>query len=155
MEIFKNSLKTPVGYLEIITTENALVKIIFINEKKFFSKKMPIILKNTIIQLEEYFEGKRKKFDLKIVLEGTDFQLQVWRSLQTIDYGKTISYKEQAIKINNPKSYRAVGTTNGKNPIPIILPCHRVIGSNGNLTGYGGGLDKKIFLLKHEQNNFI
>jgi methylated-DNA-[protein]-cysteine S-methyltransferase len=103
-------------------------------------------------QLNEYFEGKRKKFDLPLVMSGTDFQIQVWKQLIRIPYAKTITYAEQAERMGNKSKARAVGLANGLNPISIIVPCHRVIGSNGELVGFAGGLDKKAFLLKLEQS---
>ena len=113
-------------------------------------------------QLKEYFSGKRKKFDVPLVLPGTEFQLSVWQELQRIPFGETRSYQEQAIAINNPKAVRAVATANGDNRIAIIIPCHRVIGKNGKLTGYGGGIWRKQFLLnlemiscKSTKNNFL
>jgi methylated-DNA-[protein]-cysteine S-methyltransferase len=101
-------------------------------------------------QLEEYFERKRKTFELPLEIIGTDFQKIVWNALIKIKYGKTISYKELALRIGNVKKIRAVAQANGANPLPILIPCHRVIGSNGNLVGYGGGLDVKEKLLKLE-----
>ena len=101
-------------------------------------------------QLKEYFAGERTWFDLKLAPEGTEFQRQVWKALRGIPYGKTISYGELAGKIDNPKAVRAVGGANGKNPIPIVIPCHRVIGADGSLTGFGGGLDTKVALLALE-----
>jgi len=103
-----------------------------------------------IRQLRAYFAGELKDFDLPLFLHGTDFQLLVWRTLQTIPYGETISYGQLAHRIGNPKGARAVGLANGSNPIPIIIPCHRVIGSNGSLTGYGGGIENKKALLTLE-----
>jgi len=103
-----------------------------------------------IQQLREYFAGQREDFDLPLVLHGTPFQLSVWRNLQKIPYGKTVSYLDLAKKIGNPKAVRAVGLANGLNPIPIIVPCHRVIGSDGSLTGFGGGLPTKQKLLALE-----
>jgi methylated-DNA-[protein]-cysteine S-methyltransferase len=103
-----------------------------------------------IKQLREYFAGKRETFDLPLILDGTPFQLSVWRNLQAIPYGKTVSYLDLAKKIGNPKAVRAVGLANGSNPIPIIVPCHRVIGSDGSLTGFGGGLPTKQKLLALE-----
>lgn len=102
-------------------------------------------------QLKEYFRGKRREFTLPLVLQGTEFQEQVWKELQKIPYGDTISYSEQAISMNNPQSVRAVAHANGLNKIAIIIPCHRVIGAYGDLTGYGGGLDKKRWLIDHEK----
>ena len=103
-------------------------------------------------QLQSYFRGKRKKFELPMVLEGTDFQKRVWTALQKIPYGETISYKKLAETVGNPKAVRAVGAANGANPIPIIIPCHRVIGNDGSLTGFGGGLPLKKQLLELESN---
>ena len=104
-------------------------------------------------QLNEYFEGKRKDFDLPLVLPGTEFQKKVWAQLLTIPFGKTRSYAEQAVAISNPKAVRAVASANGDNRLAIIIPCHRVIGSDGKLTGYGGGLWRKEWLLEHERRN--
>jgi len=101
-------------------------------------------------QLQSYFIGERKTFDLALVLEGTDFQRRVWTALRKIPYGETISYKELAEIIGSPKAVRAVGAANGANPIPIIIPCHRVIGNDGSLTGFGGGLPLKKHLLELE-----
>lgn len=103
-----------------------------------------------IRQLQAYFRGELKEFDLPLALDGTEFQLRVWNTLRTIAYGKTISYAQLAERIGNPKAVRAVGLANGNNPIPIIIPCHRVIGSDGSLTGFGGGLATKKMLLELE-----
>lgn len=111
------------------------------------------VIANTKMQLNEYFAGKRKFFNLPLVLHGTPFQMQAWQQLQLIPYATTISYGQQAEKIGNKNKARAVGMANGLNPISIIVPCHRVIGSNGHLVGFGGGLDKKDYLLKLEINN--
>jgi len=108
-------------------------------------------LKEVAHQLEEYFAGQRKYFQLPLAPQGTDFQLKVWRELQAIPYGETRSYKEIACRIGNPKACRAVGSANNRNPISIIIPCHRVIGHRGELVGYGGGLEKKRFLLELER----
>jgi len=104
-----------------------------------------------IAQLDEYFAGRRRDFDLPLAPRGTEFQLAVWRELQRIAFGTTISYAELARRIGNPTAVRAVGAANGANPIPIVIPCHRVIGANGSLTGYGGGLHIKRALLALEQ----
>jgi methylated-DNA-[protein]-cysteine S-methyltransferase len=109
-------------------------------------------LRETARQLEEYFEGERREFDLTLRLDGTEFQTQAWRNLMEIPYGKTRSYGEQAERIGNPRASRAVGLANGKNPIPIVVPCHRVIGANGSLTGFGGGIARKRWLLAHERH---
>jgi len=110
------------------------------------------LIKKTAKQLDEYFDGKRKVFDLPIIMHGTDFQLKVWKALQKIPYGKTLSYLELAEKIGNKKACRAVGMANNRNPISIIVPCHRVIGKNGKLVGYAGGLELKQILLNLEKN---
>jgi AraC family transcriptional regulator of adaptative response/methylated-DNA-[protein]-cysteine methyltransferase len=102
-------------------------------------------------QLKEYFKGKRKDFSLSLVTPGSDFQMQVWKGLKEIPYGSTISYHRQAEKLNNPGAIRAVAHANGSNRIAIIIPCHRVIGADGNLTGYGGGLERKQWLIDHEK----
>lgn len=109
----------------------------------------PLLLK-TIKQLEEYFGGQRRKFDLPLNPQGTEFQKKVWSALEEIPYGETRSYKEIAVRVGNPAACRAVGMANNRNPIAIIIPCHRVIGSNGDLTGYAGGLDIKRRLLAIE-----
>lgn len=101
-------------------------------------------------QLDEYFRGRRREFDLPIRMQGSDFQQRAWRSLMEIPYGQTRSYGEQARRIGNPNASRAVGLANGRNPIPIVVPCHRVIGADGSLTGFGGGLERKRWLLAHE-----
>ena len=109
-------------------------------------------IKNLRLQLNEYFAGTRKRFDIPLVTPGTEFQKKVWNELLNIPYGATISYRQQANALLNPLAVRAVANANGMNRIAIIIPCHRVIGSNGSLTGYAGGLDKKKWLLEHEKN---
>ena len=108
--------------------------------------------REVVHQLQSYFAGERKNFDLALVLEGTDFQKRVWTALRNIPYGETVSYKELAEMIGSPKAIRAVGAANGANPIPIIIPCHRVIGNDGSLTGFGGGLRLKKHLLELESH---
>ena len=105
----------------------------------------------TRAELEEYFEGRRHTFDIPLAPNGTDFQRSVWRALTAIPYGQTISYAELARRVGNEAAVRAVGAANGRNPIPVIVPCHRVIGSDGSLTGFGGGLPRKKWLLQHER----
>jgi methylated-DNA-[protein]-cysteine S-methyltransferase len=112
--------------------------------------KSPKVMKDAVAQLKEYFSGKRTEFDLPLELAGTDFQRDVWLSLGEIPYGKTISYAELANMVGRPAAFRAVGQANGANPIPIVLPCHRVIASGGKIGGYGGGLDMKRRLLSLE-----
>jgi methylated-DNA-[protein]-cysteine S-methyltransferase len=107
-------------------------------------------IENTVKQFEEYFEGKRTLFDLKLAPKGTEFQKKVWKQLQEIQFGKTITYEQMANQLGDPKVIRAAASANGKNPISIVIPCHRVIGSDGSLTGYAGGLHRKKWLLEHE-----
>jgi methylated-DNA-[protein]-cysteine S-methyltransferase len=107
-------------------------------------------IENTLKQFEEYFEGKRTQFDLKLAPKGTYFQKKVWAQLQEIQFGKTMTYQQMANQLGDPKVIRAAASANGKNPISIIIPCHRVIGSDGSLTGYAGGLHRKKWLLEHE-----
>ena len=149
-----NTMDSPVAKLTIITSSKGLHAILWdheeLTENIVRSGTDKTILK-TKQQLTEYFDGKRKVFDLPLVLDGTDFQIQAWKQLLKIPYGKTISYGEQATRIGDKNKARAVGMANGQNPISIIVPCHRVIGSNGTLTGFGGGLDNKAFLLNLEQ----
>lgn len=138
--------------LYLIATETHLINIQFTQPQKALLQTTELLSMATI-QLDEYFQGKRTTFSLPFKLTGTPFQLAVWKELQNIPYGKTTSYKEIAQKINKPKAYRAVGMANNKNPLPIIIPCHRVIGSNGKLIGYAGGLKLKNYLLELEQSH--
>lgn len=146
---------TEFGKIEINTNEEFLSAINFscINKKSDFIEKETTLIKEICNQLHDYFIGKLKTFNLPILYEGTDFQKSVWKELQTIPYGETWSYKQLAINIEKEKAHRAVGMANNKNPIPIIIPCHRIIGSTGKLVGYSGGLKTKQFLLDLEKNN--
>ena len=118
-----------------------------------FHAETPLVLAECYNQLDEYFKGKRHEFTFPYQLEGTSFQKMVWNALNEIPYSKTWSYKEIALSIGNEKAVRAVGSANGKNKLSIVIPCHRVIGSNGTLTGYAGGLWRKEWLLHHERVN--
>lgn len=138
--------------LYLVATETHLVNIQFTQPQKALLQTTELLSMATI-QLDEYFQGKRTVFSLPFKLTGTPFQLAVWKELQNIPYGKTTSYKEIAQKINKPKACRAVGMANNKNPLPIIIPCHRVIGSNGKLIGYAGGLKLKNYLLELEKSH--
>ncbi len=150
---------SPLGILQIKSNGDAIEEITFANSWKgkkidedeidLFQHGSPIIQK-CIEQLKEYFSGTRKKFDFPVIQDGTEFQKKVWNELQNIPYGKPISYMELAKRIGNAKAIRAVGTCNGSNKICIVVPCHRVIGSNGDLVGYGGELWRKKWLLDHE-----
>lgn len=144
-----------VGILHLFATHKALVLIDFapppksVCAKPTAAKTNPVI-KKTIVQLKEYFAGRRKKFDLPLSMIGTPFQVRVWNELCKIPYGETISYGEEARRLGQKKAYRAVGTANGRNPLPIVVPCHRVIATGGALGGYGGGLAVKRKLLNLE-----
>ena len=140
---------SPVGELIIRSINESLTHVNFNKEEKEVEKITPVIIQ-AIAQLDEYFDGTRKYFDLPLTPEGTPFQKQVWEALLEIPYGKTISYSQLAIQLGNLKTIRAVGLANGQNPIAIIIPCHRVIGKDGSLVGYGGGLENKVWLLRHE-----
>ncbi len=146
-------LKTPVGHLEVTGSENGIRTLSFLNFK-VKPQPVPSCLRICIAQLEEYFHGSRQQFDLKLDLVGSQFQLKVWNELLKVPYGKTVSYLELAQRTGNIKAFRAVGGANGHNPVSIIVPCHRVIGSNGRLVGYRGGLKRKKWLLEHEHALF-
>ena len=145
---------SPVGKLRLVASEKGLVAIdVRKNVKQEVTAKNPsaqAVLMQTKKQLEQYFAGKRTTFDVALDLVGTEFQVQAWRALCRIPFGKTISYGQQAANIKKPKAFRAVGSANGKNPIPIIVPCHRVVASDGSLGGYSLGLRMKKQLLALE-----
>ena len=147
-------MDSPVGILEIKSSGVGICSVNFVEtvDSQVLESELTERCKS---QLNEYFNRKRKDFDLPLDQSGTDFQKQIWQGLITIPFGKSASYKDIANLANNPKAVRAVGAANGKNPISIIVPCHRVIGSNGKLTGYAGGLDRKKWLLSHEGIPFI
>ena len=144
--------QSPVGILEIKAGDKAITEVNMLKKEpvKMQTSTNPVIVE-TCKQLDEYFAGKRQTFDLPLSTKGTPFQQTVWKQLQKIPYGRAISYSRLAQEINNPKACRAVGSANGKNPIPIIIPCHRVIASDGGLGGYTGGLDIKKQLLDLEK----
>jgi O-6-methylguanine DNA methyltransferase len=160
-------IKTPIGNLlasakTFNLNENKIVSIMFegkycLNNDSLLTSHRSRRLNLALQQLEEelnmYFSGELKKFSVPISLVGTEFQTQAWSALQRIPYGETRSYSEQALAINNPRAVRAVGTANGANPIPILVPCHRVIAKNGTLAGFGGGLSVKQFLLDLERTH--
>jgi methylated-DNA-[protein]-cysteine S-methyltransferase len=151
---FIEYLDSPVGLLELKASANGLRSVSFVDnvDKPVNSNK---ITNDCAQQIKEYFNLTRKTFDVPFDIEGTPFQKSVWKALLNIPYGKSASYQDIANEINNPKAVRAVGLANGKNPISIITPCHRVIGKNKSLTGYAGGLDKKKWLLNHEGIEYI
>ena len=146
---------TIIGEIAIADDGTSITTISFTEKNNFNNhiENETSLIKTAAKQLDEYFKGHRKTFNLPLSPRGTDFQKQVWNSLLEIPYGETKTYKDIAFKINNPKSCRAVGMANNKNPIMIVIPCHRVIGANGKLVGYGGGLKVKEFLLNLEKSN--
>ncbi|MCP5062939.1 MAG: methylated-DNA--[protein]-cysteine S-methyltransferase [Ignavibacteriae bacterium] len=144
-------LKTPIGQIKLTADDNAVNSILFVfNDTEMEEENINSVLTQCKKELSEYFAGKRKEFDVPIQQVGTEFQQRVWSELVKISYGKTVSYNHIAIALGDKKSVRVVGSSNGKNQISIIVPCHRVIGSDGSLTGYAGGLWRKKWLLNHE-----
>ena len=152
-EIFYTTMKTPIGEIRLVSDGKSLTGLYMGSYGPKPTKAWQqggVFLSRAEKQLRDYFDGKRKRFDLPLAGVGTEFQKTVWKALCDIPYGETISYGELARRIGQPKAARAVGLANGSNPISIIVPCHRVIGANGTLTGYGGGLPRKKWLLEHE-----
>lgn len=143
-------IKSPLGFTKIFGDEHGISFVSILNTEEKTSFPIPDLLKPCVKQLQEYFDGNRTAFDLKLNPKGTEFQKRVWRELVKIPYGKTVSYLDLAKKLGDAKAIRAVASANGKNPLWIIVPCHRVIGSDGSLTGYAGGLHRKQWLLNHE-----
>ena len=143
-------ISTPLGSAKLEGDENGLTSVTVLERDESESKIIPEVLVDASYQLNEYFEGERQNFNLLINPEGTEFQKKVWTSLLEIPYGKTMSYLELSKKLGDVKAIRAVASANGKNPLWIIITCHRVIGSDGSLTGYAGGLHRKKWLLNHE-----
>ncbi|MHC9089365.1 methylated-DNA--[protein]-cysteine S-methyltransferase [Tenacibaculum sp. IMCC1] len=146
--------KTPIGIAKIEGNENGVQSISVLDENALptisFHKKTPSCLQNCVMQLDEYFAGKRTDFDLQLNPQGTSFQQSVWNELLNIPFGRTRTYLEQTKQLGDVKAIRAVASANGKNPIWIVIPCHRVVGSDGSLTGYAGGVWRKKWLLEHE-----
>lgn len=145
-------IQSPLGITKIEGDENGIAIISVLSEGTA-TKKIPAVLKEAVIQLQEYFEGKRTEFTFKLNPQGTEFQQKVWQELLNIPFGKTTSYMDLSKKLGDVKAIRAVASANGKNPLWIVVPCHRVIGSDGSLTGYAGGLWRKQWLLEHENPN--
>lgn len=151
---------SPVGPITLVAADDALVAL-HMSQQRYAPPPEDLgepsdqqdggVLAEAARQLAEYFDGSRTEFDLPLVMDGTSFQRRVWTALRGIPYGRTVSYGQLADRIGQPSASRAVGLANGRNPIGIIVPCHRVIGANGSLTGYGGGIERKSYLLAHEQ----
>lgn len=160
---FYKTMPSPVGLLTLVANDHGLAAVLWENDDPkrvrlsplHKDRKHPVLLEAER-QLQDYFEGERETFSLKLdFIGGTEFQQKVWAALLTIPFGETRSYAQIAEQIGNPNAVRAVGAANGKNPISIIAPCHRVIGSNGKLTGFAGGMEAKAFLLKLESKDFV
>ncbi len=147
MEI--TNIKTPLGITTIMGDENG-ISVISVSDEGDISEQIPAVLQEAVSQLMAYFEGKRTTFDFKLNPKGTEFQQKIWNGLLEIPFGKTMSYLELSKKLGDVKAIRAVASANGKNPLWIVIPCHRVIGTDGSLTGYAGGLWRKKWLLEHE-----
>ncbi|OIQ36693.1 MAG: cysteine methyltransferase [Bacteroidetes bacterium MedPE-SWsnd-G1] len=154
MEYSVAHIKTPLGIAKILGDEDGIAEITVLDETsetiKLLGKSIPDCLLNAASQLQQYFNGTLKVFTLKLNPQGTDFQKGVWNELLNIPYGKSRTYLEQTKKLGDVKAIRAVASANGKNPLAIVIPCHRVIGSDGSLTGYAGGIWRKKWLLEHE-----
>ena len=142
-------IQSPLGITKIEGDENGIAVISVLSQGEE-TQKIPVVLKDAVKQLQEYFEGKRTEFAFKLNPQGTEFQQKVWQELLNIPFGKTTSYMDLSKKLGDVKAIRAVASANGKNPLWIVIPCHRVIGSDGSLTGYAGGLWRKKWLLEHE-----
>jgi methylated-DNA-[protein]-cysteine S-methyltransferase len=150
MTTFCKTIESPIGLLKLCSDEQSLLSVCFNGEDLEQLGEYPEILTEAQKQLEEYFSGVRQDFELRLNPQGTDFQRSVWDQVVKVKYGTTMSYVEIARKLGSENFSRAIGMANGRNPLPIIIPCHRIIGNNGKLTGYAGGLDRKKWLLLHE-----
>lgn len=162
MTHYQTSMSSPVGTLTLVATDAALVAIRWQGEDDARARvPTPVaapdqpVLRAAAVQLEEYFAGDREVFDLPLAGAGTPFQQAVWRALVTIPFGETRSYRDIAVALGQPTATRAVGAANGRNPLPIVVPCHRVVGADGSLTGFGGGLENKRWLLGHERRDLF
>jgi len=154
----RTTIDSPIGTITLVADDDALVELHLPNEKpssttaaEETSPDEHSVLERAASQLHEYFAGERREFDVPLAPRGTTFQLAAWQALRTIPYGETMSYGEQARRLGDARKARAVGAANGRNPLPIVVPCHRVVGANGHLTGFGGGIECKAWLLDHER----
>jgi methylated-DNA-[protein]-cysteine S-methyltransferase len=149
-DLYVKYVESPIGIIEIAGTSDAITDLNFVDIKQKADLPSNAVIDEAAGQLREYFNGDRKEFIIPLDLKGTEFQRKVWQTLLMVGYGKKVTYRYLAETVGNPKAVRAVGAANGKNPISIIIPCHRIIGSDGSLTGYGGGIWRKEWLLHHE-----
>jgi len=156
--LWSRNHESPVGPLTLVASDTGLVAVLWPNDPEgrvrfndeIVDQPGHPILSAAAAQLDEYFAGDRQDFDLPLDMRGTAFQVEAWHALTTIPFGETASYAQQAARIGRPKAVRAIGSANGRNPLSIVVPCHRVVGANGSLSGFAGGLDAKRFLLNHE-----
>lgn len=151
--MYKAYYSSPIGMVEITSDEEHILELEFVENSSEQSQQLPSILRDALKQIDEYFKGTRKAFDLNLKVQGTEFQQTVWNQLRKVPFGTTSSYGEIAKAVGNPKGCRAVGGANNKNRIAIVIPCHRIVGADGSMTGYAGGLWRKEWLLNHEKNN--
>jgi methylated-DNA-[protein]-cysteine S-methyltransferase len=152
VQTYRACHQSGIGFLEVVGNEQGILAINFGADEFESDRNLPAPMAVCLRQMDEYFKGRRRKFSIPLLLEGTDFQKAVWRQLQKIPFGQTASYGDVARAIGSPRAFRAVGNANNKNPIPLIIPCHRVIGSDGKLVGFGGGIWRKEWLLDHEKH---
>ena len=151
MKLYRACHHSEIGFFEVVGNKQGILTIAFGSDEFESDRNLPAPIAECLRQLDEYFKGRRKKFNIPLLLEGTDFQKAVWRQLQKIPFAQTASYGDVARAVGSPRAFRAVGNANNKNPIPLIIPCHRVIGSDGKLVGFGGGIWRKEWLLDHEK----
>ena len=151
MKTYATCYQSEIGPFAIVGNQKGILTIKFNKKPSKIDHNLPACMRECLRQMDEYFKGRRKKFSVPLQLEGTDFQKAVWRQLKKIPFGRTASYGDVARAIDRPRAFRAVGNANNKNPIPVIIPCHRVIGSDGKLVGFGGGIWRKEWLLDHEK----
>lgn len=152
MQTHRAIYRSQIGPLEVVGNSKGILTITFVEDEFEADRNLPACMTECLRQLDEYFKGKRQKFSVPLLLDGTEFQKTVWRQLQKISFGETASYGDVARAIGSPRAFRAVGNANNKNNIPIIIPCHRVIGSDGKLVGFGSGIWRKEWLLDHEKS---
>jgi methylated-DNA-[protein]-cysteine S-methyltransferase len=151
MQKFRAYHHSEIGPIEIVGNQKGILAVTFGADEFEIDRNLPAIMTECLRQMTEYFKGRRQKFSVPLIMEGTNFQKAVWRQLQKIPFGRTASYGDVARAVGSPRAFRAVGNANNKNPISLIIPCHRVIGSDGKLVGFGGGIWRKEWLLEHEK----
>ncbi|MGD8470803.1 MAG: methylated-DNA--[protein]-cysteine S-methyltransferase [Desulfobacteraceae bacterium] len=151
MQKFRACHHSEIGPIEIVGNQKGILAVTFGADEFEIDRNLPAIMTECLRQMTEYFKGRRQKFSVPLIMEGTNFQKAVWRQLQKIPFGRTASYGDVARAVGSPRAFRAVGNANNKNPISLIIPCHRVIGSDGKLVGFGGGIWRKEWLLEHEK----